>query len=152
MAATSAPGSDSSVPHTSRCSSLILRCLSHAGVLFCFKCDLRRRRRGYTLPRRRHQCQNVHGSKKLSEKQVPNQFDSASSDLLTVHKNPNQFETRRSFERDTRCAHTTKTDEGTHRIAQKPNQPRLLSTSCISWHNLSRAVWQLNATFATSQS
>ena len=33
--------------------------------LFCFSCDLRRRRRGYTLPRRRHQCWNVYGSKIL---------------------------------------------------------------------------------------
>ena len=35
------------------------------------------------------------------------------------------------------------------RRAQNPNQPRLLSTSCISWHNMSRAMWQLKATFAT---
>ena len=40
----------------------------------------------------------------------------------------------------------------TARLAQNPNQPRLLSTSCSSWHNMSRATWQLKATFATSQS
>ena len=38
------------------------------------------------------------------------------------------------------------------RRAQKPNQPRLLSTSYNSWHSMSRALWQLRATFATSQS
>ena len=38
------------------------------------------------------------------------------------------------------------------RRAQNPNQPRLLSTSCISWHNMSKAVWVPKATFATSQS
>ena len=38
------------------------------------------------------------------------------------------------------------------RRAQKANQPRLLSTSCNSWHSMSRAVWQLEATFANSQS
>ena len=38
------------------------------------------------------------------------------------------------------------------RRAQNPNQPRLLSTSCNFWHNMSRATWQLKATFATSQS
>ena len=31
------------------------------------------------------------------------------------------------------------------RRAQKPNQPRLLSTSCISWHMMSRVMRQLNA-------
>ena len=30
----------------------------------CFTCDLRRRRRGYTLPRRCQECWNVNGSKK----------------------------------------------------------------------------------------
>ena len=43
-------------------------------------------------------------------------------------------------------------DSGKPAQAQKPNQPRLLSTSCNSWHNMSRAMWQLDATFATSQS
>ena len=38
------------------------------------------------------------------------------------------------------------------RRAQNPAQPRILSTSCNSWHNMSRATWQLKATFATSQS
>ena len=38
------------------------------------------------------------------------------------------------------------------RRAQNPNQPRLLSTSCNSWHNMSRAIWQLKATLATFQS
>ena len=38
------------------------------------------------------------------------------------------------------------------RRAQNPNQPRLLSTSYNSWHSMSRATWQLKATFATSQS
>ena len=37
------------------------------------------------------------------------------------------------------------------RRAQNPNQPRLLSTSCNSWHCMSRAIWQLRATCATSQ-
>ena len=32
------------------------------------------------------------------------------------------------------------------RRAQKPNQPSL----CNSWHSMSRAFWQLKATFATS--
>ena len=40
----------------------------------------------------------------------------------------------------------------TDRLVQKPNQPRLLSTSYNSWHSMSDAVWQLRATFATSQS
>ena len=31
-------------------------------------------------------------------------------------------------------------------------QNKTLSTSCNSWHNMSRATWQLKATFATSQS
>ena len=38
------------------------------------------------------------------------------------------------------------------RRAQNPSQPRFLSTSYISWHTMSRAIWQLKATFATSQS
>ena len=38
------------------------------------------------------------------------------------------------------------------RHAQNPKQPRLLSTLCNSWHNMSRAMWQLKASFATSQS
>ena len=38
------------------------------------------------------------------------------------------------------------------RRAQNPNQPRLLSTSCNSWPSMSGAIWQLKATFATSQS
>ena len=70
---------------------------------------------------------------------MPNQFDSASKSfrrrlnflpifrLFTNTQTP--FETRRSFRKGTRCAYTTKTDRGTHRPAQKPNQPRLLSTS-----------------------
>ena len=40
----------------------------------------------------------------------------------------------------------------TDRLAQKPNQPRLLSTSYKSWHSMSNAIWQLRATFATSRS
>ena len=36
--------------------------------------------------------------------------------------------------------------------AQNPNQSRLLSISYISWHNMSRAIGQLNAIFAISQS
>ena len=40
----------------------------------------------------------------------------------------------------------------TDRLVQKPNQPRLLSTSYNSWHNMSNAVQQLKATCATSQS
>ena len=39
----------------------------------------------------------------------------------------------------------------TARRAQNPNQPRLLSTSYNSWHNMSRASWQLKATSATLQ-
>ena len=40
----------------------------------------------------------------------------------------------------------------TDRLIQKPNQLRLLSTQYNSWHSISNAIWQLKATFATSQS
>ena len=31
-------------------------------------------------------------------------------------------------------------------LFQKPNQSRLLPTSSSSWHSMSQAIWQLNAT------
>ena len=49
-------------------------------------------------------------------------------------------------------AQLTVTCRSTDRLFQKPNQPRLLSTSKNSWHSISNAIWQLRATFATSQS
>ena len=45
----------------------------------------------------------------------------------------------------------TGTCRSTDRLVRKPNQPRILSTSFYSWHSMSNAVWQLRATFATSQ-
>ena len=100
--------------------------------------------------------------KNLKRSGCKNQFDIASqlfkrrlkppSDLVTIYKHPNPFETLCSFQKKHKGVHNTKLTEGTHRPAQKPNQRRLLSTSCISWHSMSRVMWQLNATFATSQS
>ena len=60
----------------------------------------------------------------------------------------------------TKCSNCNKTRKSqtnrelslTDRHIQNLNQPRLLSTSSNSWHNMSRAIWQLKATFATSQS
>ena len=58
------------------------------------------------------------------------------------------FPTATKFERLKHPAHLTKACR-----SQNPNQLRLLSTSCISSHNnMSKATWQLNATFTTSQS
>ena len=51
-----------------------------------------------------------------------------------------------------KAAQLTVACRSTDRLNQKPNQPRLLSTSKNSWHFISSALWQLRATFATSQS
>ena len=40
-------------------------------------------------------------------------------------------------------AQLTKACRSTDSLVQKPNQPRLLSTSYNSWHSMSNAIWQL---------
>ena len=49
-------------------------------------------------------------------------------------------------------AQLTEACRSTNKLFQKPNQPRLLSTSYKSWHSIYNAIWQLKAAFATSQS
>ena len=51
-----------------------------------------------------------------------------------------------------KLAQLTGLGRSTDRLIQKPNQPRLLSTSKNSWHGKPNAISQLKATFATFQS
>ena len=59
------------------------------------------------------------------------------------------FQLQHNSKDSNKPAQLTGACRSTDRLVQ--NQVRLLSTSCISWHNMSRAMWQLKATFATSQ-
>ena len=82
--------------------------------------------------------------------------------LVTTTKRHNKMEGKPSSCPSTKCscntnrktqtkpAQLTGACRSTDRHKKNPNQPRLLSTSYNSWHDMSGATWQLKATFATS--
>ena len=107
---------------------------------------------------------HTHAKKKFntlknSQPQIPAKEARASFHLLTIHTNTVANTVRERPSSQTATRQLSSEGPVIHflpfcktRRAQNPNQPRLLSTSCNSWRNMSREKRQLNATFAASQS
>ena len=70
---------------------------------------------------------------------------------VLITKQP-QCSLKQNFNDSDKLAQLTGACRSIDRLVQKPNRPRLLSTSYNSWYSMSNAIWQLKATFATSQS
>ena len=123
----------------------------HTAGVYCFGCELSQWRRGAcrgdynTTSARLSMAQK----KTLLLRTISTRRNALSLKFLRRRHVPPVTETK--MKGSDKPVQLTGACRSNDRLVQKPNQPRLLSTSNNSWHSISNAIWQLKATFATSQ-